>query len=217
MKARPIIILLLFAASVLVLAWLYHATSSHSQRHTKASPWKETIADLGECGRSKHAQASQYDHFASIADRAKEVQAARLFRAMALSDGIQEHNCVQALSRLGGTYTPPVKVVVFQGTTQENLSRSIDYDRHRLEERSGGQIDRAMNAGNRYAAKVLIWASSADLRHIFLMEHCCDRKGREQPLTYAVCPTCGNLYDSEYCDSYCPICLTSRAEFIWFE
>lgn len=216
MKARPIIILLLFAASILVLAWLYHATSK-TDKHAKPSPWRETIADLGECSRSKHLQASQYGHFATVAEQGDDLQAARLFRAMALSDGIQEHNCVKALTRLGGSYIPPGKVVVFRGTTAENIARSIDYERHRLQEKNGIQIDRALAADNRYAAKMLIWASAADLRHIWLMEHCSGHPDRQQDIGYAVCPTCGNIYNSDYCDSFCPLCLTSQTEFVWFK
>lgn len=215
MKARPIIILLLFAASIVILAWLYHATS-HGKHREKSSPWRETIVDLNECSRAKHVKAAQYNHFAAIADQERQAPVSRLFRAMALSAGIQEQNCVKALTRLGGTYTPPAKVVVFNGTTRNNLARSIDYEWHRQKELQGTQIDRAMDANNRYAARVLIWADAGDLRHIWLMEQCEHVPELLDSVSYAVCPVCGNMYENTYCDHYCPFCLTCQADFVWF-
>ncbi len=216
MKARPIIILMLFAASIVILAWLFYATT-HSKHKEKASPWRETIADLNECSRAKHVKSAQYNHFATIADQESEWPAARLFRAMALSAGIQEHNCVKALNRLGGTYTPPTKVVVFNGTTPNNLARSIAYEWQRQKDLQGAQIDRAMNANNRYAARVLIWADAGDLRHIFFMEQCAHEPRQLDSVSYAVCPVCGNMYENTYCDHYCPFCLTCQSDFVWFD
>ena len=215
MKARPILILLLFAASVLVLVWLYHA-SAGSSRKRAASPWQETIADLDECSRDKHARSAQYTHFADIAERENDRQSARLFRAMALSEGIQEQNCVKALSRLGGTYVPPSKVVVFRNSTGENLARSIDLEQHRFTERLCPQIDRAVSAGNRYAAKMLIWSAAIGRQHVRLMQARNPAVCAAGPLDYAVCPVCGNIYDTEFCDHYCPHCLTGCKDFVWF-
>lgn len=216
MKARPIIILALFAASIVILAWLYYATSL-SKHQEKTSPWRETIADLNECSRAKHVKTTQYNHFATIADQEQQQPAARLFRAMAFSAGIQEHNCVKALTRLGGTYTPPTKVVVFNGTTRSNLVRSIDYEWQRQKELQGIQIDRAMNANNRYAARVLIWADAGDLRHIWFMEQSQDDPKSRDSISYAVCPVCGNMYENAFCDHYCPFCLTCETDFVWFQ
>lgn len=215
MKARPILVLLLFAASVFVLVWLYHA-SSRSARKTRVSPWQEIIADLDECSRDKHARSAQYTHFAAIAERENDRQSARLFRAMALSEGIQEHNCVKALSRLGGNYVPPTKIVVFQNTTGQNLARSIDLEQHRFAERTCPQIDRAVIAGNRYAAKVLIWSAAIGRQHVRLMKARDRTVCHADSLDYAVCPVCGNVYDAEFCDHYCPHCLTGCRDFVWF-
>lgn len=65
---------------------------------------------------------------------------------------LQEYNCANAIVRLGGRYTPPEKVTVFRGTTDQNLQRSIDYERRPPDALHAGEIDRALAAGNRYAA-----------------------------------------------------------------
>ena len=138
----------------------------------KAPPWAETLADLDACCRRKHVKSVQYDNFAAIAAGESRPDAERLFRAMAFSERLQEHNCAQAILRLGGSYTPPVRIVLFGGTTDDNLERSIGYERRNLGERHGAEIGRALRKGNRYAARMLIRASAADLRNAALMERC---------------------------------------------
>ena len=164
MKLRLILILLLFAASAGILVWMYCA-AARTPRVPQAPPWAETLADLDACCRRKHVKSVQYDNFAAIAAGESRPDAERLFRAMAFSERLQEHNCAQAILRLGGSYTPPVRIVLFGGTTDDNLERSIGYERRNLGERHGTEIGRALRKGNRYAARMLIRASAADLRN----------------------------------------------------
>ncbi|WP_418991540.1 rubrerythrin family protein [Alistipes sp.] len=218
MKLRPLFILLLFVVSAGILVWIYY-TARRTPREPKASPWAETISDLDACCRRKHVKSMQYDHFAQIADEERKPAAARLFRAMSRAEEVQERNCSHAIVRLGGKYDPPAKVVVFHGPTADNLRRSIDYERRNLSERNGGEIDRAMTKNNRYAARVLIWATAGDLRHQAFMELYLARQRHKekQPSAYRVCPMCGNIFEAEYTDPYCPYCLTAGQEFIAFE
>ena len=216
MKLRLVLILLLFTASVGILVWLYSA-ATRAPRVPEASPWTEALADLDACGRRKHVKSAQYDHFAKIAARETRQEAERLFRAMAFSERLQEHNCAEAILHLGGTYTPPGRIIVFGGTTDGNLERSIAYERQGLGERHGAEIGRAMRKGNRYAARILIRASAADLRNAILMERC-RHNGEHSPdsCRFFVCPECGNIYAAEYLDFYCPFCLTGSERFIRF-
>ena len=176
MKLRLGLILLLFAASAGILAWMYYA-ATREPRSPKGSPWAETLADLDACCRRKHVKSVQYDHFAGIA--ADE----------------ERHNCATAILHLGGHYTPPGKIIIFGGTTDGNLERSVAYERQAHAGRSGADIRRAMERGNRYAARILTWASAGDMRNIALLERC-RQEGRNAPDTgrFAVCPNCGNLY-----------------------
>ena len=197
MKLRLVLILLLFAASAGILVWLYCA-AARTPRVPQAPPWAETLADLDACCRRKHVKSVQYDNFAAIAAGESRPDAERLFRAMAFSERLQEHNCAQAILRLGGSYTPPVRIVLFGGTTDDNLERSIGYERRNLGER--------------------IRASAADLRNAALMERC-RSAGSDEPdsCRFFVCPECGNIYAAEHLDYYCPICLTGRERFVRFE
>lgn len=217
MKLRPVLILLLFVVSAGILVWLYYA-ASREPRKPKKTPHGETIADLDSCARRKHAKALQYDHFAGIAAEENRLEAERLFRAMAFSERLQEQNCAAAILRLGGSYTPPAKIIIFGGTTDSNLERSIAYERQIFGRHNGAEIRRALEQGNRYVARVLIWAAAGDLRSISLLEQCQQnaRQGIDS-CCFTVCPVCGNLYTSEFQDYYCPFCLADGARFIRFE
>lgn len=214
MKLRPFIILLLFVVSLGVLAWMYY-TASHDHTRRRESPWHEVLMDLNEFGRIKHVKSTQYAQFADIADQESEPDAARLFRAMSLSEQIHEQNCIEAINRLGGKYMTPDKVVVFKGNTADNLSRSLSFERQLHEDRRKSGINRAMEANNRYAARILIWAEGGDLQHICLMQHCSEKA--PTPAGYAVCPTCGSIYPIGLTAHYCPFCLTGSNEFVRFE
>ncbi len=214
MKLRPFLVLLLFVASAGILVWLYY-TATGQPKHAHEPVWAETLADLDACCRRKHVKSAQYEHFAGIADTEQRRDAARLFRAMALSERLQENYCAGAIVRLGGNYTPPERIIVFRGTTDNNLVRSIDYERRTMDERHGAEIDRAMQTGNRYAARMLIWAAANDRRHIIFMEQC--HCTHTDSCAYLVCPSCGHIYEATCCDFYCPSCLTSGQKFVRFE
>lgn len=171
MKGRPLLVLLLFAASAVILAGMYYA-ATHEGAAARHDKWADVLSDLDACSRRKHVKSAQYDHFARIAGEEREHDAERLFRAMAHAERLQEYNCANAIVRLGGHYSPPSKVAVFRGTTDDNLRRSIDYERRPPEGGHAADIDRALQKGNRYAARVLIWARAGDMRHLALMETC---------------------------------------------
>ena len=218
MKVRPLLILLLFAVSTGVLAWIYYAATRQHETRTAVDPqYVETLADLDACCRRKHAKSMQYEYFADIAQLERQAHMARLFRAMALSERVHENIYAQAIVRLGGHYQPPVRVVVFRGTTDGNLEHSIAYERQSLDTRCGREIHRAMTAGNRYAAQILARADAGDMQHVVLLERC---RAEHHPLDtvccYAVCPVCGNLIDTDHAPDYCPYCLTERVRFVQF-
>ena len=147
-KPHPIPVLLLFAAATAVLVWLLFS-GVEDEPPRRAARWAETISDLDACCRRKHVRSEQYDHFAAIAAGERREAAARLFRAMALSARVQEAECAAAIGRLGGRYTPPVKVALFRGATDENLARSLAYERQRLRTAPDIGIARALARGNR--------------------------------------------------------------------
>lgn len=218
MKMRSLFVLLLFVVSAGITVWIYYA-ATREPKLPKGSPAAVTLSDLDACSHRKHIKSVQYDHFAKIADQEHRPDIAHLFRAMAISERVQEGNCANAIVRLGGHYTPPQKVVVFHAPTLENLNRSILFERESISELHGADIDRALANGNRYAARTLIWAMAADSRHMGLMAR--SRWSEANPSirarSYVVCPTCGNTYATDQADRYCPHCMTRDTRFIRVE
>lgn len=213
MKVRPLLILLLFVVSTGILVWIYFA-ALRGQRAPHRRQWTETLADLDACCRHKHIKSRQYDHFAETARAEQRPGAEQLFRAMAFSARLHEYNCANAIVRLGGRYTPLEKVTVFRGTTDQNLQRSIDFERRTPDAPHAGEIDRALAAGNRYAARVLIWSKAGDVRHRALMARYIATGETGHEAGYRICPVCGNIYAAEYCDPFCPQCQTDGREFV---
>ena len=92
-------------------------------RHAAAGQgvvWAETLGDLEACCRRKHIKATQYDHFAGIADREQRHDIARVFRAMAASERVQENSCAEAIVRLGGSYRPPARIGFRRGDGRQS-------------------------------------------------------------------------------------------------
>lgn len=91
MKGRPLLVLLLFAASAVILAGMYYAATREGTT-TRQDKWAGVLSDLDACSRRKHVKSAQYDHFAGIARQEREHDAERLFRAMAHAERLQEYN-----------------------------------------------------------------------------------------------------------------------------
>ena len=105
MKGRPLLVLLLFAASAVILAGMYYAATREGTT-TRQDKWAGVLSDLDACSRRKHVKSAQYDHFAGIARQEREHDAERLFRAMAHAERLQEYNCANAIVRLRRSESP---------------------------------------------------------------------------------------------------------------
>lgn len=180
MKGRPLLVLLLFAASAVILAGMYYAATREGNDDTAGQMGRRAVGPR----RMQPPQARQIGAvrpFRGHRRQEREHDAERLFRAMAHAERLQEYNCANAIVRLGGRYAPPEHVTVFRGTTDDNLRRSIDFARRPREGLHADDIERALQSGNRYAARVLIWARSGDMRHLALMETCRRRLAANGP------------------------------------
>lgn len=214
MKVRPILILLLLIGSVGVVGWMYYAVTRPAMKlHIRRD--EAVLADLDRCCRRKHAKSVQYEHFARIADEEHRHATADLFRAMAHSERVQEQYCAGVIGKLGGRYTPPQRIILFRGATNGNVERSTRLESDAADSLHRAQIGAHLKAGNRLAARALIWAAANDLRHRLLLERCSAWE-QHPPRYFAVCPACGNTYAASALDSFCPHCLTDGHRFIRF-
>lgn len=210
MKARPILVLLLFVGAVGMVGWMYYAISRPTHTATPATA-HDGLHDLNECCRRNLLKATQYDHFAQIAREEQNPSAAALFRALAHSERIQEANCATIIGQLGGNYRPPTRILLFRGTTTGNLHRSLDYERRSADSLLHTRMLHHLRHGYRRIAEALIRSAVIDFRHQQLLEA---QLASPTDTMYAVCPTCGNLYSAAACEPFCPHCLTEQARFV---
>ena len=211
MKVRPILVLLLLAGSIMVIGWLYYAVTRPALT-MQATSSSEVLAELVSCCREKHSHAVRYEHFARTAEEEQVGHAALLFRALALSERAQEGQVADAIVKLGGEYEPPKRIVLFRGTTPDNLRQSLHHKRRGNDSVHHARIARQLRRGNRLAARVLIWSAAADRRQAALIAtHLASPEQREG---YLICPHCGNLYTESAADPYCPHCLTDSHRFV---
>lgn len=180
--------------------------------------WQQSLSELDSCTRRKHVEASRCDMCARRALEEKRSDAAQLFRAIARSERIHERNCLKAIRRLGGRYTPSPPTTIPVGGTTENIFSAIDTRRMQLQI-ARRSIGRTLDENNRYAGRLLIHIAGGESHQLILLEayEPADPERPEKSYGYAVCPTCGNIYTMEYCDPYCPFCLTDGRNFLRFE
>lgn len=179
-----------------------------------------TIEDLTEYALSARGFRSRYESYAERASKEGNRLAAGLFHALAHSERIHENSCIQAIKLFGGRYTPSAIAPFAVRSTTENLIISIADERLQTDTLSGAAVTRAIISGNNYAARIFIWIDGCTRRQIEMLERCMREEdndslccnGRE----YEVCNTCGNIYESDNCDAYCPFCRTHRAQFAHF-
>lgn len=173
-------------------------------------------ADLTDYTNGSHLQRCRYQHYADRASAEGNRTAAGLFSALARSEHIHEDACTRVSSLVGGECRPNISAAFAIASTDENLRLSIEDERLRLTERRGEPATRAIESGNHYIARILIWVDGTNRRHIELLERCLSAAEGCGACEYEVCPVCGNVYESECCDDYCPLCRTHRSQFEYF-
>ena len=179
--------------------------------------WRQSLSELDACTRRKHIESARCDICARRALEEKHPEAARLFRALARSERIHERNCLKAIRRLGGRYTPPPPITIPVGTTEENIRTAI-LSRHEELNTAHRSIERTFEENNRYAGRLLIHITGGESHQLMLLERYAQfsqlPQAQQPHGSYVVCPKCGNIYKLEYCDPYCPFCLTDSRDFI---
>lgn len=210
MKTRNIaIIIFCFFCGAALIATL-HIRSKISGRSLELQ-WKATLDDLDTHSSAAHIQSLRYDSYARQAATENDHTRQKLFLALAHSERIHEQMCKHATELFGGNYSAPYAGADLSTTTAENLRRSIDSARSQHSSSQGSAATRAIESGNRYVARILIWIDGCNRRHIELLEHAYD--SLTASTGYLVCPKCGNTYHTESYDRYCPFCQTHHSDF----
>lgn len=212
---------ILSAAAVTLLTASFAALSATACLHglaPKSDPRKNEliIEDLSLYSTSACRLHHRYECYADRASADGNHTAAGLFSALARSERIHANACARAASLLKGECRQATDDNFEITDTRGNLHRSLDDERSRFALWQGSAVGRAIDAGNYYTARILIWIDGTNRRHIELLEHCIQLAERNENCggcEYNVCPVCGNVYEAGSCDAYCPLCRTHHSEF----
>ena len=171
--------------------------------------------DLGDYSSSSHLRRFAYERYADRASLEGDRAAAGLFSALARSEQVHETSCRRAAELFDVKCDRTSAIPVPVGTTGENLLASIAVERERLGNPRGVAVKRAVDCGNYYVARTFIWIDATNRRHIELLEHrLATHPNDSLPCShYRVCPGCGNIYEGENYDAWCPLCRTHHGSF----
>ncbi len=213
----------ILAAVAIVLVFVSRQVIMES--HKEPTEHEQSIIALDESNQIRSIKSRQYDHYAKLAAQSEHKAIATLFSALAHSERVISNNCTQAIELLGSKHSPPVNQELFMGSPIENIKKSISAERLFSTSHNSSLTAKAIDEGNRYAARILIWANGCDMSHIRLLENYLTLLNQEyiphisvaiDKLAYIVCPTCGNIYTDSSNIDYCHICLTHNGDFLLF-
>ncbi len=140
----------------------------------------------------------KYLAFAKKAEEEGFMQVAKLFRAAAEAETVHAHN---HLRTMGGIRS-----------TKENIQEAIGGETHEFTKMYPQMIEEAKKEGNKQALQSFEVANKVEKIHADLYQKVLNNLGKNEPVDYYVCQTCGNTVEKNAPDK-CPICGASKTMF----
>ena len=180
---------------------------------------EKTIANLKEGIKGETTASAKYAAFATKAYEEGYDTIAKLFEAASKAESIHAANHKKVLDSLGvqmEEFTPEFTV----GTTAENLKAAIKGESYETDTMYVQFINDAKAEKVNDAVKSFTWAIDTEKKHLdFYKKALAALEANNEsslPSGYAVCPVCGNTYDSANIDEKCAFCQTSKDKFFTF-
>lgn len=218
MKLRLVLILLLFAASVGILVWLYCAATRRfpGRRRSRRGPRRSrtsTPAAAANTSNRSNTTSSPRSPSGNPARMPSGCSGPWLSPNGCRSTTARRPSCTWAAAtrlRSGSSSSEARPTATWSGVSSTNSGASASGTVRRSTARCGKTT--AMRRG------LLARQQPADRRNAALLEHC-RRSGKDHPdsCRFLVCPGCGNIYAAGDPDPYCPFCLTRSERFVRFE
>lgn len=214
---------------MLALAGLFAFTGCQQPKPVK------TIENLKAAIIGETTASAKYAAFAVKAQE-NHPEIAKLFEAVSKAEGIHAANHIKALESLGEKmeeFTPEFEVK----TTLENLQAAVQGETYETETMYPQFLADAAAEKVQKATQSFSWASDTEKIHLEFYKNAvtalltkvgadsADKTSATEktiavastlPAGYAVCPVCGNTYDSAAIDDKCAFCLTGKDQFINF-
>jgi len=183
---------------------------------TKSS---KTIANLKAGITGETTASAKYAAFAQKANEEGFDTIAKLFEAASKAESIHAANHRKVLESLGEKMDS-IHPVFEVKTTAENLQAAIDGEAYEISTMYPQFLADAEKEKVDKAQKTFTWALDTEKKHHAFYTKALEalKANAENTLSpgYAVCPVCGNTYESAAVDESCAFCGTPRENFIVF-
>lgn len=160
--------------------------------------------------------SAKYAAFAKKARIEGNMNVAQLFDAASKAESIHAANHRKVLEGLGekmDDFTPEFEVK----TTAENLQAAIDGETYEVETMYPQFLTEAKAENVEKAVKSFNWAFDTEKKHQDFYQKALEALNvlaeNTLPAEYAVCPVCGNTYESAKIDEKCAFCQTVKEKF----
>lgn len=179
----------------------------------------KTIEDLKEGIIGETTASRKYEAFAKKAEEENLGAIATLFYATSKAEAIHAANHLKVLEGLG-IKMPPVNPLFEIKGTRDNIQVAIEGEHYEVATMYPTFIDDAKNENSPKALKSFTWAYETEKKHEIFFKNALkaldDKQLETLPISYAVCPICGNTYDNAEVDERCAFCKIPKEKFIIF-
>lgn len=181
---------------------------------------KKSIENLRTAFNNETTSAEKYSKFAQTALAEGLDTIASLFDAVSKSENIQAINHGKALEKYGLSAGTPQIGSFEVKTTAENLVAAINSETYEMQTVYLGFIRTAEEEKAPEAAKSFTWARGDEIKHLIYFKEAAAKLalGNESglPISWLVCPVCGNTINSNKGQLLCDFCLNKQENFIGY-
>lgn len=182
---------------------------------------KKSIEDLKLAFNFESTTAQKYTGYAQKATEEGFDTIAWLFIAVAKSEIIHASNYVKVIEKFGGNIGSAEIGDYEVKSTTENLQDAINNETYAMQSMYPGFIRDGEQEKAPEAAKAFTWAWDAEKKHIKYFRNVAGviLSGNETgiPCDWLICPTCGNVYNSNDLKDKCDFCLNKQENFVGYQ
>ncbi len=180
----------------------------------------KTIENLKTAITGESNASSKYALFALKAREEGFDTIAKMFDATSRAEFIHATIHSAALSKLGFEFTPTIDSIKLS-STHENLKAAIEGETYEFTKMYPEFIEIAKKEGVTGADSTFNWAMGAEKKHKDFYQKALETitkstKETGLPITWAVCPRCGNTFAEGEIEEICSFCKSPKVIFLTF-
>jgi rubrerythrin len=213
----------IFSSILSLVVLVFLASCGGSKTNDKNKDTKDSVKTLKTIDNLKSAingettASAKYKAFSEKAKAEGYNQIAGLFAATSKSESIHAANHMKALEKMGEKYEAKADSFDVK-TTKENLEAAIKGESYEADTMYPDFIKTADADQATDAKKSFNWAMETEKKHKELyqkaLEALKNKKVKDLPMEYFVCPKCGNTFTADDVDEICGFCGTPQSKYI---